>query len=684
MRKGRKYRRILIVILVLAAFLRVAHFQQMKANNPIFNHPIVDSREYVDDALHYLNKNFLGPEGSYFHPPFYSYFVAFVFKLFGSSVDSVKIFQIFLDLLNLLLIYLISSLIFNKSVGLIGASSYAVYIPVIQLSVEILPPVLIIFLFLISTLFLIKLRQSCDQKNAKSFYLIISCLSLGILIITLPNFLLCVPLTVFWILRYFKNFSLKKRLKYAAILVGICLIPICLTALRNNFFSGEKVLISHSGGINFYIGNNPDIKKTVSLRPGIEWERLLMVPYKKRRITNSSEQSQFFLEKGIRFISKNPVKWAGLLVKKTILFFNSYEFPRNFDQDFFKQYSWVAKLPLVRLNIVFPLALAAIFFLLFTKFSGKNHQDILLLIWLILAYSVSIILIFIAGRYRLPIVPFYIVFSSYFVYFCGNTWKRREYKRLSIPIGLFVLFLVFSNIHFFKNSYPYTIQKAHTYSLVADGLMDQKKYGQALSFFNKALQFSEDGSTYELYNDYARYWLNVGDQEKAVKYFQKSVQLNPGNHRALNSLGFLFKMKGDFNTAIDYLITARKAAPCYPQIYLNLADCCIGQKDMEGAVSILESYHDFCPSPHSTISYNLGKLYMDKFRNWEKAINNFKEAIKYPQSIEISPETYNRLGACFYHLKKFGKARQIWLKGLKISPDYKPIKRNLSALDIPE
>jgi len=131
----------------------------------------------------------------------------------------------------------------------------------------------------------------------------------------------------------------------ATLMVMIALVPTALTGIRNMTLSGDYIIISRNGGINFYIGNNPDIKTTVANAPGIEWEKMLMFPYESERIENFSQQDAFWYMNGFSYIVNNPVDWLIVTTKKAILFFNGYEFSRNFDFYFFSDYSYITRLP---------------------------------------------------------------------------------------------------------------------------------------------------------------------------------------------------------------------------------------------------------------------------------------------------------------------------------------------------
>ena len=92
---------------------------------------------------------------------------------------------------------------------------------------------------------------------------------MGLLIITLPNFMVCLPLIALWLFFNPKEIPLKRKTAWVAVFALVSLIPVGLTWARNTFARGESVLISHAGGINFYIGNNENVQRTVSIRPKV-------------------------------------------------------------------------------------------------------------------------------------------------------------------------------------------------------------------------------------------------------------------------------------------------------------------------------------------------------------------------------------------------------------------------------
>ncbi len=673
-------------ILLLGLALRLWVLIDLSANNPIFDLPIVDAKEYVDDGTYYNEVSWLGTGGSYFHPPGYSYFIGIIFLFFGKSLMAIRLVQIGMDAVNIYLLFLIAHRIFDGRVALVSAFLYAIYARSLQYSVEILPPVLVMFLLLMSIYFLLRSSSGSSEEEKTElplWPLSVSALFLGLLIVTLPNFLLAIPVFLLWIL-FSPVILKKKKALLLSLFLFICLSPVFLTALRNRLVANEGLLISRNGGINFFIGNNPDIKKTVGATPGIEWDKLLMLPYQTERTTNFQEQDDFFSRKTMDYVLSDPSGWIKLMWKKTLWYFNAYEFPRNFDVYFFAQYAFLTKYPVFGLSLLFPLALAGMFLSL--GFNGQAIRfkklvlpdiNVLLLLGIFLIYSFSIVLVFVAARYRLPVVPLMILFASYFLVLVYERALKKNIQGLMMLLLLVGVFAFITQQRFFFNEYPCQVSPVFTNTLLANTLINAGQREEGRKFLDEALRLPEDESTDDAYFELGHYYRGVNEKEKAKECFYRSVKLDPHHFKSWNSLGFEHKMEGDFSAAIRCLQKGIAVAPCFPELYLNLADCYLLRKKTDSAVVVLESYYQNCPSPHPNISESLGKIYMDVYLNFEKAAFYYRETIDYPQGFDPGAEMYNRLGACYYKLKSYKKAKQSWVNGLRINPAHKAIIQNI-------
>ncbi len=668
------------MIILIAIFLRFFHYYELESKNPIFNFPVVDGAEYIKIADYILTKNFLGPPSSYYHPPFYYYFVAILLKIFNHSINGIKIVQIFLDLLSILLLYYVCINIFNKKTALVASFIYALYLPIIQANLEILPSVLIGFLFLFSIFSLIKFSEFGKNKPLRWIWLLIGGIGYGFLSITLTNFLILLPILLGWLWVVVKEMALVKRLKYLTMFLLLTLAPTALVTMRNYLYAYEPVIISYNGGINFYVGNNLEMEKTVAIQPGYQWDSLMTSAYLSERITNFGEQQNYWYRMGISFIIQRPLVWLWKTIKKAILFLNAYEFPRNIDDTFFNNFSIVNKFPLPRADIVFPLSFAGIIFILLYDTNLRKKRTLQIMLLMLSGYAITIILIFITSRYRIPIISLLCIFAGYYIIKFIESIKYKNFDHLTKLIILLAVFIPLTQIKFFKHSYPYHKPASLSYTQIISALTENKRFSEMQTYLNAGFALPYDELSYEFLFTAGIYYNKINNREKAIECFKKSIDLNPNFHYPLNHLGYIYKREGMVDSAIYYLQKGIMVPYADAMVFINLADCYLLKNDLLKAQEILELYLKSKPSPNPIIYESLARLYM-KQKDYQRAIENFTKAIKYPQGYEIPAEIYNLIGICYYNLHDTDNAIKFWKTGLRKNRNYQPILQNLRFIN---
>ena len=118
------------------------------------------------------------------------------------------------------------------------------------------------------------------------------------------------------------------------------LVAVAPVSLRNATIGGDAVLISYNGGVNFYVGNNSDYEKTISVRPGWEWEELVAQPLREG-LVQPSDKSRYFYARAFESIAQAPLEYGALLVWKTAQFWHGDEIERNQEIYYWRKYSAV-------------------------------------------------------------------------------------------------------------------------------------------------------------------------------------------------------------------------------------------------------------------------------------------------------------------------------------------------------
>jgi Flp pilus assembly protein TadD len=175
------------------------------------------------------------------------------------------------------------------------------------------------------------------------------------------------------------------------------------------------------------------------VRPGTEYEhedfRRLASRQLGRELT-LAEASSYWMEQAVDYIRRHPLPWLRLELRKLVLFWHPREIPDNRNFHFFKRYSAVLRFPLVNFAVLAPLALAGMVVAL-----GTWRRSFLLYLQVLLS-MLSVLLFFVSSRYRLPTVPFLILFAAYGLRWFGGMLRARRWlpaMAMAIPTAAFLL-----------------------------------------------------------------------------------------------------------------------------------------------------------------------------------------------------------------------------------------------------
>jgi len=558
-------------IFVLAFCLRLTYTLQIQTL-PSFTVLIVDAFSYNEWAKNIIQNSWLGDK-VFYQAPLYPYFIALIYKIFGIKLFAVRIIQVLMSSATCLLYYYIGKKIWGCRAGVIAsllATFYNIYIFYVPLHLK---PTLYIFL---ETLCVLLLCLSFYEEKKR--YFIASGILLGLMSFTRGNTLLIVPFLLIWV---FLSYNFKTAIKnYLLILFGLFMI-LFPVVIRNYVVSGDFVITTSQAGSNFYIGNN--LKANGSYVPLIsghetpefEGSDARMIAEKELgRKLKPSEISRYWFKKSFDYIKNNKIHYTNLMWRKIKLIFNYYEVPDSEDFYFYRQYSSVLRLPLIPFGVICPLAFLGMLLLI------KDLKKYSLLYVLVFANFVSVIIFYIFSRYRLPIVPLFIIFSSYAINWFANEIKQKEWKKPLCFGIIYLLFYLFSHIK--MNEIESNLAVSHSnmgisYKKLGDSHNAKLEYEKAikvdpdcaLAHYNLGNIYREKGLIEDAIKEYemvinitpkdieAHYNLGIAYQEKgliedAIKEYKIVVNIDPNHVLAYNNLGVAYAIKGKLHKAIAY------------------------------------------------------------------------------------------------------------------------------------
>lgn len=521
----------IIAITLLALVPRIVFFFFNKQNNPLFFHPIMDALYHDEWARKIISGEFWGSD-VFFRAPLYPYLLAFLYKLSGSSIAVAVFVQHILGAASAALTYMLGRLYFRRSVALTAGCLAALYWPFIYFEGQLLIVTLAIFLDLCC---LIALTLSLFDPRRR--FPVVAGLFLGLSAIARPSVLILVPALPF--IYYFGGRQRKRGGDWKRSVLARALIPaafVCAGAMvfigpvliRNYAVGYDIVPIASQGGVNFYIGNNPQSDGRTAIVPGTrpDWwggyyDAIEMAEKDEGRPLQPSEVSNYFFKRGLSFMLHSPAEAARLMAHKFRLFWSGGERANNMNIYFFWRITGMGAVPLPGFWLVCPLGLLGL------TLAWRKRRELVLFYLFVAAYSAGVIAFFVNARFRLPVVPVLILFAAAALVSLVNLFRENP-KRFAAALALLALFAFAVNIDFatFKENTVYA-EAFSRYSL-GNAYLKMDRKDLALKEYRTAYEQIEryPVSSYELIERNVNYNLGTlyreqGECEKAIQHLSR-------------------------------------------------------------------------------------------------------------------------------------------------------------------
>jgi len=647
-------------LLTLAALLRVIAFFQLRALPNVTS----DGLFYQETAQKIVDGSYLREATAFNFSPLYVFFLAAVFKTFGHGINAVRAVQMIIGVGTCGLVFLIGQRLFNRTVALIALALAALYVPFIHFEAQLLSISLAVFLMLASLQLLL-------LANARSAPMLLlpagGCLGLAtlgaptLLILTLP--------VALWL--GFSGWQARLNgtgVARAAMFAGSVLLGILPATLWNYRTTGQFVLVSSQGGINFYIGNNSEAPGFFVVPPGMEDSLSGINVTGARRVAEAEahrsltagEVSSHWFRKGLRFIVAEPLAAGRLFLRKAFLFANRYEVPLDLDQESFKDYFPLLRWSVISFGVVSLLGWTGAVICL-RQF--RKHALPLLMLGV---YALAVVAFFVSDRYRLPAVPLLILFSAFTVEWA---WQRQRQKQ-AVPLlmagvgtALAALVIVYA---------PAGLQGARA-SLsfnVATGYLKQDDFARARGELEKCVQ--QDPEWLE-----ARYKLaladhQLGDDAPALAAVDMVIARAPRNADAHTLRGEILLGKGLAITARGELATSLSLLP---------GDRAAAQK-LKEADEAIQKANSGRPEERMAGLDGAGWRFLDG-KEYAVAAATFAELLATsPRDSSVREKTLAGLGFSYASLGRLELAVRAFDDALIINPKNPVLHKNLALIHL--
>lgn len=398
-------------------------------------HGALVSRTLMGDAAAYdawarriVGGEWLGHD-VFYQSPLYPYFLAAIYAVTGGSVTAARLTQSILGAVACVLVALAGERFFSRRTGWIAGLLLAVYPAAIFFDGIIQKSSLDLFLF---SVVLVLVATATPARRPAAW--IGFGVALGLLVLNRENAsVLVLPLGV-WIAWLHGGRARRWLVAGSACAVGTALV-LGTVAARNRIVGGETFFTTSQFGTNFYIGNRAgatgryDPLLWGNGRAEDEREDAVALAEKAaHRKLSPGEVSRFWFGLAWRWMSAHPLDWLRLERAKLAYAFNAGEITDTEDQYTWGDSSWVLRAtnPVLHFGVLVPLAAVGVV----VAWPGRRCVWIL---WALAAtYTGSVLLFFVNGRYRYPLVPIVLLFAAAAL---AHSWRRTIAERRWITVA---------------------------------------------------------------------------------------------------------------------------------------------------------------------------------------------------------------------------------------------------------
>lgn len=396
-----------------------------------FRDSIAFTLPIMDEAIHDLwarGQSTMFHEGvPYFRAPLYMWFLEAIYAIDPGYLLP-RVAQALLSALTVSFVADLGRRLAGPVAGLAAGLLLALYWPSIYFAGELLIVTLFVTL-LTAALWCFVVGTSSDRP----WLVWAAAALLGIASIARPTaltFLPALPLLAWWTWPRLDVPRLgARRGRHLVVMLVLVLLPGLVLTVRNRIEGDDWVFIASQGGVNFYIGNNPESDGQRAVVPGTRgtWlggyeDTIARAEQDRGRELKPSEVSRYYYEQGLRYWIEEPLDALQLYGLKLRKLLGAAERPNNKNLHFWRAQSDVLRWP------VYPgfaplLALGLVGIVLCRRRVQATP------LWAFLAlYAVGLLLFFLNERFRLPVATVLAVFAGIAVAHLVALARSRQWR----------------------------------------------------------------------------------------------------------------------------------------------------------------------------------------------------------------------------------------------------------------
>lgn len=581
---------LLLGIFLLAALVRGVYVSEIR-DLPEFEMPAVDAG-YHDYWAWGLASGQWRPPGDrvdpqigrapYFRPPLYPYFLGSLYALFGRRYLAVRMVQVAISAGSCVLLFLLGGSVLGRRAGLVAALLMAGYWAFVYFATELREVVLLVFLHLAFLLAMLGLRARPSAGRA----LLCGAL-LGLAALGKPNVLLFVPIAVGWAVMVPGNRTRRTRALLGTWLALGTMLVVAPVTIRNALCGGDFVLISSNGGINLYIGNNPQSTgysvdlpaEFPKFRDAFDYGEISeYVSRAAGRPLRPSAVSGWFARRAVDYMRAHPAVTFRRVLKKALMFWAGIEVLSERDLTAARGESRILRV--LPGNFASTLALAAVgLFWCVAAARGTrgaaagsargserapDRAALVLIVLFVAVYCVSFLPFFVTARYRVAVIPFLLLFAAYGLVRLAADLRARSWRGAVPSIVAIVAVYAADGVNWFGYEND-GAKAAFDRGLAFDR---HGRLGLAAASYAEAL--ARRPGHVEAHNNLGYVWARRGKLAAAARCYSAALALEPRHYRAHDNLGNALLALGRVAEAIAHYSESLRINPRHANGHSNL------------------------------------------------------------------------------------------------------------------
>ena len=596
-----------LALLLLVAFVVKATVLAQLGSHPLLQpHGSLDTTSYIELARRVAGGGPLAITEPFFVSPLYVYFLALIFSL-GGSLMAARVAQILLGTVAAGLVYLTARQWFGPWVARIATALYIftglfTFYEVLILQAALDP-------FLVTCALYFASRTQVDERR---WPVLMAGVSLGLLALNRPNALAYGAVaTILIVLQAWRGPASARRparqvalIRGAVFLAGLALV-LAPNALRNYAASGELVVISSHGGLNFYIGNNAGADGTYTRIPGITAsivgqarDATRMAEAEAGRRLSTGEVSASFYARAWEWIAANPAAAARLFLRKLAITVNQANVPLNYSYAYYArdESTWL------RVLVVGPALLVPLGFVgLFLPSMRAGRRGFWVWASFVPVYGLSVAVFFVSSRYRMPLLVPLCASAGATAVWTLEQIRRRHLARL-IPLTVAIALLAIATLW----DLGLDEGRGGEQTRQAVWLVEQARYDDARRYVDGiAATHSHPGV---LRFQFAKALTVAGRFDDAIPQFQQALEIDRGQPAIRLDLGQALLVSRRADEAVVHLSAAYDAGfrPEVSGPWLARALALSGRR--EQAAALLAALPVEIAAPQAETAIELGTL----------------------------------------------------------------------------